>query len=388
MSYFLRKLPLSRLLLLCALVVALGASLTALAFALGAGPTPPPKPLADAIHDALTAQVGGNSIQGISAQVQLSDRLLEGANLDSGGGGSSLSSDPLLTGASGRLWIAKDGAFRLELQSEQGDTQIYGDGDGTISMYDASSNTLYQLNLPSRERDDHPAVSWSTPAPAGASDEGSDHEAPSVAKIEEALAKLDEHAEVSGAEPTDIAGQAAYTVHVSPKEKGSLLGGAELSWDAVYGVPLRAAIYATGSSDPVIELAATAISYGPVESSTLEFKPPAGARVEAVKLPEHGPEAGGTSGQGGEHPQHPRLKTFGKGLSTIAVLEGKAGSSAETEASSPLPEGVQQVKVGSIAANELTTQLGTLLSFERSGVTYLLAGAVQPSAVEAVAKGL
>ena len=49
----LRRLPLSRLLLLCGLVVAIGVSATALAFALGAGPKPPPKPLAEAVHDAL-----------------------------------------------------------------------------------------------------------------------------------------------------------------------------------------------------------------------------------------------------------------------------------------------------------------------------------------------
>ncbi|HEY1584240.1 MAG TPA: hypothetical protein VGH63_01060, partial [Polyangia bacterium] len=58
----LRRLPLSRLLLLCALVVALGASATAIAFALGSGPTPPPKPLAQAVHDAL----GGAPVEGVS----------------------------------------------------------------------------------------------------------------------------------------------------------------------------------------------------------------------------------------------------------------------------------------------------------------------------------
>ena len=50
MTYLLRRLPLSRLLLLCGLVVVAGISVTALAFALGTGPTPPPKPLADAVH--------------------------------------------------------------------------------------------------------------------------------------------------------------------------------------------------------------------------------------------------------------------------------------------------------------------------------------------------
>ena len=39
-------------------------------------------------------------------------------------------------------------------------------------------------------------------------------------------------------------------------------------------------------------------------------------------------------------------------------------------------------------AAELPTALGTLLGFERSGVRYLLVGAVTPANIEAVAKGL
>jgi outer membrane lipoprotein-sorting protein len=375
MSYLLRRAPLSRLLLLCGLVVALGASLTALAFALGSGPIPPERKLADAVHDALSAE----PVEGVSAQIQLTDRLLEGANLASGSGGPAgqLSSSPLLTGASGRLWIAKNGGFRLELQSQQGDTQIYGSTSGTISMYDTASNTLYRYKVPAHGSSWHRAANSSTPG-SDSSGQGS----PSVAKIEEAISKLSEHAEVSGAEPTDIAGQAAYTVRVSPKEKGSLLGGAQLSWDAGNGVPLRAAIYSTDSSVAVLELAATSISYGPIESSVLEFEAPANAKIEEVVLPEHGPEANGS----GQDHEPPKLTTFGKGISTIAVLEGKATGSGQ--ASAGLPEGVQQVKVGNVTASELSTQLGTLLSFERDGVRYLIAGAVEPSAVEAVAKGL
>jgi outer membrane lipoprotein-sorting protein len=374
MSYLLRRAPLSRLLLLCTLVVVLGASLTALAFALGGGPVPPEKKLADAVHEALSA----GPVEGVSAQIQLTNNLLEGAGLASGDGGAAgrLSSSSLLTGASGRLWIAKNGDFRLELQSQQGDTQIYGATNGTISMYDASSNTLYRYKLPTHEG------SWQRAADSPRSGSPG-QEPPSVAKIEEAISKLSEHAEVSGAEPTDIAGQAAYTVRVSPKEKGSLIGGTELSWDAVHGVPLRAAVYSADSSAPALELAATSISYGPIESSTLAFEPPADAKVEEVALPEHGHEEGGSEGN-----EHPRLRTFGKGPSTIAVLEGKTNSTSAGQASTALPEGIQQVKVGDLTASELTTQLGTLLSFERQGVRYLIAGAVEPSAVEAVAKGL
>jgi len=389
LSYFLRRLPLSRLLALCAVVVAVGAGATALASALVVGPTPPPAPLAQAVHDALTAGgAGGHPIQGVTAQIQWTDRLLEGANLASGGGeASQLTASPLISGASGRLWLSKDGRVRLELQSEKGDTQVYYDGH-TVSVYDASSNTLYRYTPPAREggwsNDEQEAsVEAHRNTPGHAIDApGESHEAPSVAKIEEAISHLEKHADVSGATPTDVAGQAAYTVRVSPKESGSLLAGVELSWDAVHGVPLRAAVYSTESSAPVLELAATSISYGSVEPSVFAFTPPADAKVEEVVLPKPG-EHQSDSTQGGEH-EHPTVTTHGSGPGTIAVLEAKAKSGSTPT----LPEGLQQVKVNGATASELTTELGTLLTFERSGVRYLVAGSVTPGAVEAVARGL
>jgi hypothetical protein len=74
-------------------------------------------------------------------------------------------------------------------------------------------------------------------------------------------------------------------------------------------------------------------------------------------------------------------------MSSVVVLEtqahGQAGSS-----SSNLPPGLSKVNIGGTAASELPTALGTLLSFERSGVNYVVAGALRPEAVEAVARGL
>ncbi len=362
----LRRLPLSRLLLLCLLVVAIAVSATAIALATGSGPKPPPKALPEAVHAALAAP----PVDGVTASVKLTDHLLEGASLASGSGeASQLSSSPLLSGATGRLWIAKDGRARLELQAEKGDTQVLYDGH-TLTVYDASSNTLYRYTLPAPEGG----------APAGG---GSAHEVPTVAKIEEAISKLGEHASLSGATPANVAGQEAYTTRISPKEGGSLIGGAELSWDAANGVPLRTAIYSSTSSSPVIELAATDISYGPVADSVFDFTPPPNAKVEEVTI--DGEHAGGSSGQSaGEHGR-PKVTIHGHGVTGIAVIEGKAKGG---EGNTQTPEGLPQVKINGTAATELPTALGTLLSFERSGVRYLLIGSVTPAAIEAVARGL
>lgn len=364
----LRRLPLSRLLLLCGLVLAVGIGVTALAMAVGSGPTPPPKPLAVAVHDALEAP----KADGVSARIQLTDHLLEGASLAGNGGeASQLSSNPLISGASGRLWIGPDGHARLELQSEKGDTQILWDGK-TAELYDASSNTLYRYTPKQEAGEEDPAKATDTA-----------HKTPSVAEIEESIAHASEHADISGATPADVAGQAAYTVRVAPRENGGLIAGAEVSWDANHGNPLRAAIYSTNSSAPVIELAATEISYGAPDSSALAFVPPANATIKDVTLPQSSSSGDSSSGSG----EKPHVTVHGKGLGAIVLAESPVEAGSKESLPSQL-EGLQQVDVGGTKASELPTQLGTLLTFERAGVRYLMAGSVTPSAIEAFARSL
>lgn len=388
-SSVLRRLSFSRLLLLCGVIVAVVIGATALALAVSTGPTPPPKPLAEAVHDALSTP----KVDGVSARIQLTDNLLEGANLASGGGeASQLSKSPLLSGASGRLWIGPNGHARLELQSEKGDTQILWDGT-TAEMYDASTNTLYRYtpaaHTESGTQTGSSSSGTATSGPSSGAGSSSDHEAPSVAKIEEAISHLKDRANVSGATPTDVAGQAAYTVRVSPKEGGSLIGGAELSWDAVHGVPLRAAVYSTSSSTPVIELAATEISYGPVASSALEFTPPANAKVQDVTLPsKSGSDTSGSSTSGSSTSgEKPKVTTHGKGLATIVLAESPVKTGAKAAGAGTF-EGLPKVDVNGASASELQTALGTVLSFERSGVRYLVAGSVTPATIEAFARSL
>jgi len=377
----LRRLPLYRLLLLCAIVIAVGVSATALAFALGSGAKPPPKPLADAIHDALSA----TPVEGVSANIQFTNHLLEGAGLTSGGGAEGeLLESPLIAGASGRLWIGKDGRARIELQAEKGDTEILSDGH-TLSIYDAASNTLYRYTPTAQEGASANDEGWTPYAPlhqrAGAS---AQPEVPTVAKIEEALSHLGDHADVSGATPSNVAGQPAYTVRASPKEGGSLFGGAELSFDAVHGIPLRAAIYSSTSSSPAIELAATDISYGPVADSVFELSPPPNAKIKEIKFShdagaEHADKPAGSG--------RPTVTTHGHGVTAIAVIESRTKSGAADSTSEQL-EGLPEVTINGTAASELRTELGTLLSFERSGVRYVLAGSVTPGVIEALARGL
>lgn len=386
----LRHISLFRLLLLCAATVAVGVSATAIALALGGGPVPPQKPLAQAVHDALEGGRGG--VPGFSASITLTNHLLEGANLASPsgqGGGGELTSSPLLTGGSGRIWVGRDGDARLELQSEGGDTEIVYDGH-SVTLYDAANDTVY------RYTPEHEA--WTAHAPggkrsasrstdsaerAGGASEtdvaSPDHgEIPSVAEIEEAITHIRRHADLSEATPTDVGGQPAYTARLSPSEGGSLIGGAELSFDAANGVPLRAAVYSSTSSAPVIELAASDVSFGSVPDSVFRISPPPGAKVEELTA------ASGSQGKAaGDDGKHPTVTSHGHGITAIGVLEAKGGKSGSTSL-----EGLPKVEIKGTSASELRTALGTVLTFERAGTRYVVGGALAPGAIEALAGSL
>lgn len=389
----LRTLSTGRLLAAVAVVVAVavGGSAIAIAASRSAGPTPPAKPLARAIHDSLSAP----AVAGITARIKFTNRLFpSGALL--GGNGSAL-----MSGASGRLWLTGDGRGRLELQADAGDAQIVWN-DKLITVYDASTNTVYKLARSNS--------SSTTPAP------GDNGNAPSVTQIGDFLTKLGEHADVSAAQPTNVAGQPAYSVKISPKHDGGLLGYAELAWDAARGVPLQAAIYAQGGSKPVLELTATDISYGAVSSSNVDVSPPAGAKTIDLSAPSKPASGGGATDVTGLAPVQaavdfnvvapdtlvglPRkdvrvvggsdskaaLAVYGQGLGALIVVERKAPAAGAQKQG--LLSSLPAVSLDGLTGHELATQLGTIIEWERNGVSYVLGGSLPPAAAEAAARAL
>ncbi len=112
------------------------------------------------------------------------------------------------------------------------------------------------------------------------------------------------YANLSDATPSNVAGRPAYTLRMEPKRHGGLLGGAALAWDAVTGAPLRAAIYAKGQSDPVLEIKATSVDFGAVPASTFAIAPPADAKVVDVQHADRpGPEGSDEGTGAGDRPR-------------------------------------------------------------------------------------
>lgn len=414
---FLRTVSTQRLLAMIAGLVAAIAAGTAIAVAAsGGGPVPRRESLATAIRQALAAPM----IKGISARITFTNHLIDASDLQG--------SDPILQGASGRLWLSSDHQLaRLELQSNNGDAQAVI-AHGSFWVYDPSSNTVYEGQLPAQTKSTH--------KPRKARKAAAADTLPSVREIQTQLNDVTRHALLSGAIPSDVAGQPTYTVRVSPRHDGGLLGAAELAWDSSHGVPLRVAVYARGDNSPVLELKASDISYGPVASSVFSISPPGGAKVVKVSAPRnharriatarralhsrrHAADVSGVSAVARHLSFHliapsklvglPRqsvtlldwggtpaaLITYGQNLGGIAVIEQtqKAASSAAStvqSTSGDRPRGLSlpTVSINGATGQELDTALGTMVRFTRGPVSYMVLGSVPPAAADAAARAL
>jgi outer membrane lipoprotein-sorting protein len=394
---FLRTVSTGRLWASIGGVAAAIAACTAVAVAAtSSGPVPKREPLAQAIHQALSAK----SVSGITARITFTNNLIDSSEIQG--------SDPLLQGGSGRMWLSSAShLLRLEIQGDNGDAQVVVRGQD-FWAYDPTSHTVYEGALPS------------SPARSRAPKSGG---VPSVAQISSTLKRVMQHAVLSGAMPSDIAGQPAYTVRMSPRQNGGLLGAVELGWDAVRGVPLRLSVFAKGDSTPALDLAVTDISYGRVAASAFSVAPPSGAKVVRLSSTSNGPSgtAHSTSGREvtglsavehalpfkldaparlagmsrtevklvhmGSRPA--ALVTYGQGLGGVTVLEAVGGGHS-TASSSSEGQGLTPptVSINGTTGQELDTALGSVISFARNHVAYTVLGSVTPAVARAAARGL
>jgi hypothetical protein len=367
-------------------VAALGAGVAGAALgAADSDPKPPRRPLAQAVLAALQAP----PVEGVTARIRFSNDLLPAGSLPKG------TTLPFGASAEGRLWLRRDGRLRLDVRSDAGDAEITYDGQ-RVRVYDAGSNTVstLALRLPSRQG-------------GGANGAGG------LGDLAGKLGPLMSMVNVSDAIPSSTAGRPTYTVRVSPRDDGGLLGAAEVAFDADHGVPLRAAVYQQGESDPVLELAATEVDYGAVADADVAPRPHPGAKVVDVapgRMAAHQPsapvsgvaavrrrldfplaapaEVAGLPRRGVHLVRSGRdegaVAVYGRGLGAILVFQTRAGAGSSPLDGLKLPE----VNIDGRTGTELATALGTIVTFERDGVRYTVAGSVPPVAAENAARAL
>ena len=165
----------------------------------------------------------------------------------------------------------------------------------------------------------------------------------------------------------------------------------------------------------VLAFEATNVTYGAVPDSDVQVSPPAGAKSVDLSSQAQGASNGKDSSTPpvtgldavqkaapfaavvpdalvGLPRQDVRLvggKTviavYGQGLGAIVVVERAKDAGAAT--ASPLAQ-LPQVTIDGTTGHELATQLGTVLTWDRTGVSYVLAGSLPPAAAEAAARSL
>jgi hypothetical protein len=179
----------------------------------------------------------------------------------------------------------------------------------------------------------------------------------------------------------------------------------------------------------VLELKATHISYGRVAASAFALTPPAGAKVVNVDLPTSAAKASGKTAAEKAKAKHAAvagsravqarlsfalaapasvadmsrsavtllgkgahagaLVAYGQGLGGIYVVE-RPGASTKLPSTSTGQRGLSlpTVSINGASAQELATPLGTVLRFDRGGVSYTLFGSVTSATAERAARSL
>lgn len=79
-----------------------------------------------------------------------------------------------------------------------------------------------------------------------------------------------------------VAGRAAYTLVLTPKQKGSLIGKVTVAVDYQNGAPLQVAVYPAGSGTPAFEVGFTSVSFSAPSDAQFNFTPPKGATVQEL----------------------------------------------------------------------------------------------------------
>jgi outer membrane lipoprotein-sorting protein len=375
---------------LVVLVAAVSSAIALSAFG-GSGPAPPPPA---SLAQALQSAVNAPPVPGLTGTATLTGDLFPDTS-PFGALGSSL------TSATGHFSATGDGSGRIDLQTALGSVQI-GWTQEALTIYEPSSNTAYELQLPT----------------SVGSGSGS-HTQPTVAQIEQALSELSKDVTITGPQPVVVADQPAYSVSLVPKDDSSLVGEVDLTWDATYGIPLHIAVTPRGQNAPAIDVALSDLTVGNVDAKDATLTVPAGAKVVQLSLPSHDQASSTQSGSSSPaaqlagveasvpfDPVAPAtldgralssahavgggaLLTYGTGLAAIVVGEGSADAGgADSGPLSGIGQLLPHVSLGPVSAQELETTLGTVLSFDRNGIAFVVGASLPKGDVEAAAQAL
>jgi outer membrane lipoprotein-sorting protein len=335
----------------------------------------------------LLLKIAQSKVDAFSGTVQLTTNLGLPALPTLPGSGDGVNLLTLLTGDH-TLQVAANGPdkTRVALLGEMSEYDIIHNGD-QVWTYDSSTNTV-----------EHAATSPRTMATRAP-----DRQVPLSPQqaAQQLLAAVSPTTNVSVEGTQRVAGQAAYTLIITPKQPGSLIGQVSIAVDAANGAPLRVTVYPQQSSTPIIDLGFSSVSFSTPPDSRFEFTAPKGATVTPLGTD----EPGGTPTAGGQQSGDLAPQTLGTGWLSVVELHGvnlgqlmaaasgsdaksTDGPSSDSSLISGDTSGVLSAVLGSGRA--VSGAFGTGKLFTTSAVSVLItadgrlfAGAVTPAVLEA-----
>ncbi|GAA1287955.1 sigma-E factor regulatory protein RseB domain-containing protein [Pseudonocardia aurantiaca] len=175
--------------------------------------------------------------------------------------------------SSARLWSDGAGRGRVQLPTGSGERTLVSDGT-TFWAWNSEDRTV-------------------TKAPEGQhTGDGRDAaNADPAAAATEALAALRPTSDISVDGTAEVAGRPAYELVLAPAaSERTLLREVRVAVDAEHRVPLQLTVLANGSTNPVLQLGFTDVTFGPQDPSLFTFTPPPGATVQDAQRPDGAPE--------------------------------------------------------------------------------------------------
>lgn len=265
-------------------VVALAGALTA-GLALAADQDAALPTLTPAELLATVAQEAPNTTS-VSGDIAWTNDVLGAAALALAGNDGGLGT--LLLGGTAGIWY-QEGNVRVESDGPAGSMTAVLNGR-TLWVYSSAEGTATEYTLPEWPE---AAAGGSGASASGGGDAalpwhkaGLDA-ADLPAKIQEMVDELAPHATLA-VDTGTVAGRDAYILVLTPTASEAAIQTVQAAFDGETFLPLRAQVFATGASEPVLEAGFTTVSFDPVSADTFDFTPPAGVAVErtTVTLPD------------------------------------------------------------------------------------------------------